>query len=190
MKCTFVHALEAWAVTASTRCVKASMQVWILYRTSLKATMAFLARVSNHQGGLLSLLLFSSLHPSSLFPGHHSKIPSCMKRFARNAFQCSSIIIHNGHLPLEPPIGGLFRFLHPIIPTNPGTQMGSPMLRQVWRIRRPWRDAETATIVSWTDSCKMPPGAMGRWPMGLPIDDGWLVGVVGKKATRFDLVDN
>jgi hypothetical protein len=124
VKCTFVHALEAWAVTASTRCVKASMQVWILYRTSLKATMAFLARVSNHQGGLLSLLLFSSLHPSSLFPGHHSKIPSCMKRFARNAFQCSSIIIHNGHLPLEPPIGGTFPISSSHNPHQPGNPDG------------------------------------------------------------------
>lgn len=122
-----------------------------------------------------------SLHPSSLLPGHHSKIPSCMKRFARNAFQWSSIIIHNGHLPLEPPIGGTSDWF---IPLSPPTRELPCFAPQVWRIRRPWRDAETATIVSWTDSCKMPPGAMGpmgRWPMGLPIDDGWLVGVVGKK---------
>ena len=120
-----------------------------------------------------------SLHPSSLLPGHHSKIPSCMKRFARNAFQWSSIIIHNGHLPLEPPIRGTF----PICSSHNPHHYHQPR----WELHgtRPSGLADPETVERCRDSYNLELDRQlqdatrshgtkpwDRWPMGLRIDDG------------------
>ena len=66
-----------------------------------------------------------NLHPSSLLPGHHSNNPSCMTRFARNGSQWNSIMIHCGHLPLDPAVWGTLQHFHPI-PHCTAMWMGTP----------------------------------------------------------------